>query len=122
MVEAARGTENGFGFDALNDAESVVWVNDLVTDLECHISPTKKVEGWGASKVSSPFSIAKHRVSGNEKPAKYGQFFTLWTVRALSFSDAAPARPAVTPEAQRDVKSYAVTVCGRMPEPGIIAT
>jgi hypothetical protein len=40
MVEPAGGAEDGFGFDALNDAESVVWVNDLVTDLECHMSPT----------------------------------------------------------------------------------
>jgi hypothetical protein len=40
MVEATRGTENGFGFYALNDAETMVWVNDLVTNLECHMSPT----------------------------------------------------------------------------------
>ena len=36
--------EDGFGFDALNDAESVVWVNDLVTNLECHASPTTEGE------------------------------------------------------------------------------
>jgi hypothetical protein len=30
-----------FWFRCLNDAESVVWVNDLVTDLECHMSPTE---------------------------------------------------------------------------------
>jgi hypothetical protein len=41
MVEPAGGAEDGFGFDALNDAESVVWVNDLVTNLECHVSPTE---------------------------------------------------------------------------------
>ena len=35
------GTEDGLGFDALNDAESVIWVNDLVTNLECHMSPTE---------------------------------------------------------------------------------
>jgi hypothetical protein len=40
MVEAAGGAEDCFGFDALNDAESVIWVNDLVTNLECHMSPT----------------------------------------------------------------------------------
>jgi hypothetical protein len=40
MVEAARGPEDGFGFYSLNDAESMVWVNDLVTNLECHMSPT----------------------------------------------------------------------------------
>jgi hypothetical protein len=39
MIETASCSQDGFGFDALNDAESVVWVNDLVTDLECHMSP-----------------------------------------------------------------------------------
>jgi hypothetical protein len=41
MIETASSSQDGFGFDALNDAESVVWVNDLVTDLECHMSPTE---------------------------------------------------------------------------------
>ncbi len=41
VIEPAGGAEDGFRFDALNDAESMVWVNDLVTDLECHISPTE---------------------------------------------------------------------------------
>ena len=40
MIEPAGGAQDGFGFDALNDAESVIWVNDLVTNLECHMSPT----------------------------------------------------------------------------------
>jgi hypothetical protein len=40
MVEAAGCTEDGLGFDALYYAESVIWVNDLVTNLECHTSPT----------------------------------------------------------------------------------
>jgi hypothetical protein len=44
VVEAAGGAEYGFGFDALNDAESVVRVNDLVTDLKCHVSPTEEGE------------------------------------------------------------------------------
>ena len=39
VIEAAGGAKNGFSFDALNDAESVIWVNDLVTNLECHTSP-----------------------------------------------------------------------------------
>jgi hypothetical protein len=25
----------------LHDAESVIWVNDLVTNLKCHMSPTE---------------------------------------------------------------------------------
>ena len=39
VVKTAGGSEDCFGFDALNDAESVVRVNDLVTDLKCHMSP-----------------------------------------------------------------------------------
>ena len=39
VIKAAGGSEDGFSFDALNDAESVVRVNDLVTDLKCHMSP-----------------------------------------------------------------------------------
>src|SRR5215203_7492862 len=41
VVKTAGRPQNCFGFDALNDAESVVWVNDLVTDLKCHVSPAK---------------------------------------------------------------------------------
>jgi hypothetical protein len=43
MKEAAGGTENCFLFDPFNDAESMIRVDDLVTELECHVSP---VEGW----------------------------------------------------------------------------
>jgi hypothetical protein len=25
----------------LHDAESMIWVNDLVTNLKCHMSPTE---------------------------------------------------------------------------------
>jgi hypothetical protein len=77
MVEAACGTEDGFGFDALNDAESVVWVNDLVTNLECHMSPTIKVSRMGVPSKCSPLSIAEGVRAGNEKPAKYWHFFIL---------------------------------------------
>jgi hypothetical protein len=40
MIEPAGGAEDCLGLDALNDAESVIWVDDLVTNLKCHISPT----------------------------------------------------------------------------------
>jgi len=39
MKEAARRTQNGFFFDAFDDAESVIRVDDLVTELKCHVSP-----------------------------------------------------------------------------------
>ena len=40
-VESARRAENGLLFDALDDAETVIRVDDLVTDLECHVSPVR---------------------------------------------------------------------------------
>ena len=43
MKKAAGGAKNGFFFDTFNDAESMIRVDDLVTELECHVSP---VEGW----------------------------------------------------------------------------
>ena len=39
MKEAAGSSENGFFFDAFNDTEPMVRVDDLVADLECHVSP-----------------------------------------------------------------------------------
>jgi hypothetical protein len=54
----------------------VVWVNDLVTDLECHMSPTEeRCVGWVVRPTSSPISIAKLVRAGNEKPTKNGRFF-----------------------------------------------
>ena len=41
MKEAAGCTENGFLFNPFDDAESMVRVDDLVTDLECHVSPVE---------------------------------------------------------------------------------
>ena len=38
-IEPAGGAEDGFFFDTFDDAETVIRVNDLVTDLECHVSP-----------------------------------------------------------------------------------
>ena len=39
MVETAGGAENGFVFDPLDDAETMIRVNDLVADFKCHGSP-----------------------------------------------------------------------------------
>jgi len=38
VKESARSAKNGFLFDAFNDAEPMVRVDDLVADLECHVS------------------------------------------------------------------------------------
>ena len=39
MIETASGAENGFFFDALDDPETMIRVDDLVADFECHGSP-----------------------------------------------------------------------------------
>src|SRR5947199_272288 len=39
MIEAAGSSENSFVFDAFDDAETVIRVNDLVADFKCHGSP-----------------------------------------------------------------------------------
>ena len=39
MIEPARGAEDGLVFDTLDNAKTMVRVNDLVTDLESHESP-----------------------------------------------------------------------------------
>jgi hypothetical protein len=41
VKETARGAQNSFFFDPFDDAESVVRVDDLVADLECHVSPVE---------------------------------------------------------------------------------
>src|SRR5207237_8315696 len=47
VKEAAGGRKNGFFFDTFNDPEPVVRVDDLVADLECHVSPVagRRMEG-----------------------------------------------------------------------------
>ena len=39
VIEAASGTKDGLFFDALDDPETMVRVNDLVADFKCHGSP-----------------------------------------------------------------------------------
>ena len=39
MIETAGGAENGFLFDAFDDPETMIRVNDLVADFKCHGSP-----------------------------------------------------------------------------------
>src|SRR3954453_19750993 len=76
MVETARGTEDGFGFYSLNNSESMVWVNDLVTNLECHMSPTAaagKSERCANPKQSLQYTEGTLRGQGNRP--KIGSFF-----------------------------------------------
>src|SRR5207248_3529623 len=39
MKEAAGGTKNGLVLDALDDTQTMIRVNDLITDLKRHGSP-----------------------------------------------------------------------------------
>ena len=41
VIKTAGGAEDCLRLDALHDAESMIWVNDLVTNLKCHMSPTE---------------------------------------------------------------------------------
>jgi hypothetical protein len=74
MIKTAGGTEDCLCFDALNYAESVIWVNDLVTNLECHTSPKAQVTGKEFAEMSSPSSIPEDWVTGNENRKKTGPF------------------------------------------------
>jgi hypothetical protein len=74
MIKTAGCTEDCLCFDALNYAESVIWVNDLVTNLECHTSPKAQVTGKEFAEMSSPSSIPEDKVTGNENCKKTGAF------------------------------------------------
>jgi hypothetical protein len=39
MKESASGSEDGFLLNPFDDAEPMIRVDDLVTKLECHVSP-----------------------------------------------------------------------------------
>ena len=39
VIETAGSAEDGFFFDAFDDPETMIRVNDLVSDLKCHGSP-----------------------------------------------------------------------------------
>ena len=57
MKEAAGGAENRLVFDPFNDSQTMIRVNDLVTDLKCHRFPPRSAV-WKAKKCTgSPLSI-----------------------------------------------------------------
>ncbi len=39
LIEAARCAHYGLRLNALDDAEPMIWVDDLVADLKCHVPP-----------------------------------------------------------------------------------
>src|SRR4029453_8352544 len=77
VVEPACRSENGFCFDALHNAETVIWVNDLVTNLKCHTSPKRRADvGRGKRAVSSPLSIPEGCMRDQRKRPKIRVFCT----------------------------------------------
>jgi len=38
-IKATGGSHNCLFFDSLNYTKSVIWVNDLIANIKCHISP-----------------------------------------------------------------------------------
>ena len=67
VIETAGGTENSFVFDALDDPETMIRVNDLVADFKCHESPCWKRSMEGRNQTGSSPSIAHFRAGDNEK-------------------------------------------------------
>src|SRR5262249_30551936 len=100
MIETAGGTKNGFFFDALDDPETMIRVNDLVADFECHESPCWKRYMEGLSRTGSSLSIADRMAEINEKWPKNGRF------RPFS-AGAALERTRLTPTSGHS--------CGKMP-------
>jgi hypothetical protein len=39
LVETASSPHDGLGLDTLDDPQTMIRVDDLVSDLECHVSP-----------------------------------------------------------------------------------
>src|SRR5262245_54503872 len=77
VIETAGRSENSFRFDALHNAETVIRVNDLVTNLECHTSPKRRGDvGKEYRAVSSLLSIPKGCTMINENAPKIRGFCT----------------------------------------------
>src|ERR1051325_1198971 len=87
VKKTARRTENSFFFDAFNDTEPMVRVDDLVADLECHVSPVagRRMGRSGIEPGTAFLSIAhlpEHRQ--RKMPGKWAFCSVrsaVWTVR-----------------------------------------
>ena len=73
-VEPAGSAEDGFFFDSLDDAETVIRVDDLVTDLECHVSPVLGRVLSGGCRSRPIMSIQKAGTILKEIGHKRGRF------------------------------------------------
>jgi hypothetical protein len=79
VKESAGGAKNGFFFDPFDDAESVVRVDDLVADLECHVSPAAAIVGGRTGVVpgTAPMSIAQRKRPDQREMAENWRFCAL---------------------------------------------
>src|SRR4030095_335712 len=90
VIKAAGSTEDGFLFDALDDPETMVRVNDLVADFKCHESPCWK-RGMGrpkscrqSYKYRRPCSAIQRKMAGKWPILPVRR--SLWTPRARGVS------------------------------------
>src|SRR5262249_41739869 len=93
VVEPAGRAENGFSFDALNYAESVIWVNDLVANLECHTSPTAKGRSGRNSRMKQPTQYTRGSPLRQGKRPESRVFLRISADRARRPGGALGARP-----------------------------
>src|SRR5262245_57078517 len=70
VVEPAGRAEDCFGFDALYYAESVIWVNDLVTNRECHTSPTAKGGSGRNARMKQPIQYTRGSAPSDRENAQ----------------------------------------------------
>src|SRR5262249_24875789 len=83
VIKTAGCTNNCFFLDPFDDAQTMVWVNDLVADFECHGSPCQEAL-YGRPKwcrQSNQYSSFLH--DGQRKPPEKSRFFAVFpTIRA----------------------------------------
>src|SRR5204863_7841608 len=77
MIKTARRAENGLVFDPLDDAETMIRVNDLVSDLKCHESPCLERAMEGRCGAGSPMSIAHSGGLGQREMAENKAFLAI---------------------------------------------
>ena len=76
VEKSAGGTQDGFFFDTFDDTEPVIRVDDLVADLESHVSPVagRLVAGPNSCREQHSMSIADGRAGNQREMAEKGLF------------------------------------------------
>jgi hypothetical protein len=74
MIKTASGSKNGFLLDPFDDAETMIRVNDLVSDCESHGSPCWQRYMEGRIRTGSLLSIQHGALLDNAKGPESGLF------------------------------------------------